>query len=224
MPVDQLLDLVGRVLALNSRSLSKRVRADLQQLTLASLLPDVHSSVLDVLTAPIGVCKGQLLCRSTRLMNLLVQLLQSTLSPLAGRDSVVQRPYSSLRCRTYQALSYWLAASRSSCGLGAKNGDTLVAQLMSDIMIYRPAVQLVAGVGTNGQSGKKTAKKLKLSNDSARQISRKIDTQANCQVCRESLDCLSKLLLYCGSRLKPSTHKVTSTLAVVAVAAITSPC
>ena len=54
--------------------------------------------------------------------------------------------------------------------------------------------------------GKKAKKKLQ--NSSCQVIQRKVDLRANSRVCHLALKCLSTVLLYCGSRIKPALHKV----------------
>ena len=65
----------------------------LEQLTLASLMPDLHSACIDLLTALIGTCKGQLLTRAGQVMNFFVQVLQWTFTPFDQRRAAVERPY-----------------------------------------------------------------------------------------------------------------------------------
>ena len=53
-----------------------------------------------------------------------------------------------LRSQAYKGLCYWLAASRSACGL-TKFQDVLFTQLISDIVTHRDTVQLQTGTCRN---------------------------------------------------------------------------
>lgn len=57
------------------------------------------------------------------------------------------------------------------------------------------------------QSSSKKGKKLL---DAPTLIVHKVDPKANADVCHAALQCLSSVLLYCGPRIKPATHKVTA--------------
>lgn len=117
VPIDRLLAMISRLSALNSKSLSKMALANFgtwfskayfivrprnleisrplwtEQLTLASIIPDLQSSVLDVLKSLVAVCRSQLLTRATTVMNLFVQVLQWTSTKLDRRRVGVERPY-----------------------------------------------------------------------------------------------------------------------------------
>ncbi|EFX80838.1 hypothetical protein DAPPUDRAFT_303887 [Daphnia pulex] len=203
VPIDRLLAMISRLLALNSKSLSKTARANFEQLTLASIIPDLQSSVLDVLKSLVAVCRSQLLTRATTVMNLFVQVLQWTFTPLDRRRVGVERPYGKLRSQVYRNLCLWVAASRSACGLG-KCVDVLFSQLLSDILVHRDTVQLLT---VNPPSNGKTTKKGKKKMDTPGVILQKDDLKANADVCQMALQCLSTILLCCGPRIKPTIHK-----------------
>nr|CAH0109261.1 unnamed protein product [Daphnia galeata] len=204
VPIDRLLAMISRLLALNSKSLSKTARANFEQLTLASIIPDLQSSVLDVLKSLVAVCRSQLLTRATTVMNLFVQVLQWTFTPLDRRRVGAERPYGKLRSQVYRILCLWVAASRSACGMG-KCVDILFSQLLSDILVHRDTVQLLT---VNPLSnGKTTTKKGKKKMDTPGVILQKDDLKANADVCQMALQCLSTIFLCCGPRIKPTIHK-----------------
>lgn len=64
-----------------------------EQLTLGSIIPDLQMAVLDVLTSLVAVCRSQLMTRATAVMNLFVQVLQWTFTPLDRRRVASERPY-----------------------------------------------------------------------------------------------------------------------------------
>jgi len=207
VPVDNLLEVISRVMLLNSKTLSKGGPANFEKLTLGSIMPDLHSAMLDVLTAVIGSCKSQLMTRSNVIMNLFIQVLQWTMTPFNQRSSANERPYGKLRSQAYKGLCYWLSASRSACGL-TKHQDALFSQLISDIVTHRDSEKLqtiLHSLPNVAPVGKKAKKKLQ--NSSCQVIQRKVDLRANSGVCHLALKCLSTVLLYCGSRIKPALHK-----------------
>lgn len=203
VPIDRLLAMISRLLALNSKSLSKTSRANFEQLTLASIIPDLQSSMLDVLKSLVAVCRTQLLTRATTVMNFFVQVLQWTFTPVDRRRVGIERPYGKLRSQVYRNLCLWVVASRSACGWG-KCVDVLFSQLLSDILVHRDTVQLLT---VNTPSNAKMTRKGKKKMDTTGVILQKDDLTANADVCQMALQCLSTILLCCGPRIKPAIHK-----------------
>ena len=70
------------------------------------------------------------------------------------------------------------------------------------LCIWTPVLHSLPAVAPVGKKGKK-----KLLNTTG-VIQRKTDLRANSGVCNLALKCLSTILLYCGSRIKPALHKV----------------
>jgi hypothetical protein len=62
-----------------------------EQVTLASIMPDLHTATMNVVTALIGTAKGQLVGRASDVMNLFVRVLQWTSTE--GRSLATERPY-----------------------------------------------------------------------------------------------------------------------------------
>ena len=62
-----------------------------EQVTLASIMPDLHMVTMDVVTALIGAAKVPLLGRASDVMNLFVRVLQWT--GTEGRSLATERPY-----------------------------------------------------------------------------------------------------------------------------------
>ncbi len=60
---------------------------------------------------------------------------------------------------------------------------------------------------SSGSTNKKGKKKL-VEQQAGGVILHKVDPEANTQVSLAALQCLASLLLYCGPRIKPASHKV----------------
>lgn len=93
IPIGQTMALITRIVNVNTPNLLKNSQADLERVTLACLIPEVHSGALDLLVILCTVCRTQLIPLSQQVANIFVQTLSWTHTPRENRRRAVERPY-----------------------------------------------------------------------------------------------------------------------------------
>ncbi|ERE69351.1 proline-, glutamic acid- and leucine-rich protein 1 [Cricetulus griseus] len=211
VPVQEILDLICRILSISSKNINLLGDGPLRLL----LLPSIHLEALDLLSALILACGGRLLRFGALIIRLLPQVLNTWST---GRDTLApgqERPYSTIRTKVYAILELWVQVCGSSAGMlqGGASGEALLTHLLSDISPPTDALKLCATRGSSDgglPSGKPSApKKLKLDMGEALAPAshRKGDRNANSDVCAAALRGLSRTILMCGPLIKEETHR-----------------
>ncbi|EDM05001.1 proline, glutamic acid and leucine rich protein 1 [Rattus norvegicus] len=211
VPVQEILDLICRILGISSKNINLLGDGPLRLL----LLPSLHLEALDLLSALILACGGRLLRFGALISRLLPQVLNTWST---GRDALApgqERPYSTIRTKVYAILELWVQVCGASAGMlqGGASGEALLTHLLSDISPPADALKLCSTRGSSDgglQSGKPSApKKLKLDMGEALAppSQRKGDRNANSDVCAAALRGLSRTILMCGPLVKEETHR-----------------
>ncbi|KAJ1084355.1 hypothetical protein NDU88_004505, partial [Pleurodeles waltl] len=212
VPVQDILDVVCRVLNISNRNLSWLGDGPLKML----ILPTIHMAVLDMLCALILACGARLV----RFASVMCRLFSQVLTGWSMfHDSAVpgqEKPYSAVRTKTYCVLELWLKVCGASSGVlqgSTHHSDVLLAHLLADITPSAETIKLKGGhVGADitGSSGKPASKKQKMGDmedSSELQSHRKHDANANSDVCSGALKVLSRAILLSGSLIKEETHR-----------------
>ncbi|XP_078064632.1 proline-, glutamic acid- and leucine-rich protein 1-like, partial [Mustelus asterias] len=214
LPLQDILNLVCRVLNINTKNMSWVGEGPLKML----VLPTIHCDALELLSSLITVCRKHLLRFSDIICRLFPQVLTTWGTP---RDAVVpgqEKAYSSVRVKVYEVLGTWVKVCGASSGVlqGVfHHSDVLLANLIADITPAAGTTKLRAGkpAGDGAQQlhyGKHSNKKQKLmdpSDATAMTGHKKQDLAANSDVCLAALKVCSAVILSCGSLLKEDTHK-----------------
>ncbi|XP_078389973.1 proline-, glutamic acid- and leucine-rich protein 1 isoform X2 [Cetorhinus maximus] len=214
LPVQDVLNLVCRVLNISTKNMSWVGEGPLKML----VLPTIHCDALEVLSALITVCRKHLL----RFADIICRLFPQVLSTWStSRDTAVpgqEKAYSSVRVKAYEVLGTWVKVCGASSGVlqGAfHHSDVLLANLIADITPVVDTMKLRAGKpagdGTQplnyGKHSSKKQKLMDLTDAAALTGHKKQDPAANSDVCLAALKACSDVILSCGSLLKEETHK-----------------
>ncbi|XP_041034868.1 proline-, glutamic acid- and leucine-rich protein 1 [Carcharodon carcharias] len=214
LPVQDVLNLVCRVLNISTKNMSWVGEGPLKML----VLPTIHCDALEVLSALITVCRKHLL----RFADIICRLFPQVLSTWStSRDTSApgqEKAYSSVRVKTYEVLGTWVKVCGASSGVlqGAfHHSEVLLANLIADITPVVDTVKLRAGKpagdGTQplnyGKHSNKKQKLMDLNDAVALTGHKKQDPTANSDVCLAALKACSDVILSCGSLLKEETHK-----------------
>ncbi|XP_069502688.1 proline-, glutamic acid- and leucine-rich protein 1 [Ambystoma mexicanum] len=212
VPVQDILDVICRVLNISNRSFSWLGDGPLKML----LLPAIHMEVLDMLSALILACGARLVRFASVLCRLFAQVLTAWNvlrdSPIPGQE----KPYSAVRAKIYCVLELWIKICGASSGVlqgSTHHSDVLLAHLLADITPLTDTIKLKVrhlGPEMTGNSGKPASKKQKMADleDSPElQSHRKQDANANSDVCCGALRVLGRAILLSGSLIKEETHK-----------------
>ncbi|XP_070537818.1 proline-, glutamic acid- and leucine-rich protein 1-like isoform X2 [Ptychodera flava] len=207
MPVDAVLTLMCRTLAINCKILANKTTTEF--ILLSSFLPSLHTSVLQVLDTLIKRCGSHMVPQGQLINKILVQTLGWTDN--CGRDASNSQelPYGVLRAQCYTVLHTWLS-SVGAASLIDTNTDKLIQFLVGDIEPKQDNTKLNTSKSTDFESGKKKKKKKKQGVfDVAGQLTgqQKINPLANHQVTCAALTALTSYLQVQGTALKPSVHR-----------------
>ncbi|XP_076344010.1 uncharacterized protein LOC143243987 isoform X1 [Tachypleus tridentatus] len=207
VPVNALLNLIYRTCAVNPTILMNRASSSAE--LVATVLPSLHTSALQILEALILSCRKILVPRSLYINKLFVQELGWSLvnGNWFGRD----RPFSSVRKTCYQVISSWLKVLGASSGvdiLSEKIWKHMAADIQSEDNILKLQKQS-SGSKLAGKQKDKQNKASKKSFDLNQGFGfhRKFSSKANKSVCSEALRALKTLLYAVGCILKPDIHK-----------------
>ncbi|XP_066266548.1 proline-, glutamic acid- and leucine-rich protein 1-like isoform X2 [Branchiostoma lanceolatum] len=206
IPVPDILALLCRALGVNAKMLFGK--ASMEHMLLMSVLPKMHCSALSLLEALIISCRSHLVPHASVISQLLVQTLGWTTSEegVPGR----QKPHSTLRSRAYTVLTVWLNVCGAASGVDS-HADVILQHVIKDATPQADTTKLKANrPGSQDQSRRQKKKQRGVDvTDQGLTGHRKVDSQANSDVCSAALEALKTLLEVVGSIIKPSIHKET---------------
>ncbi|KAG5852121.1 proline-, glutamic acid- and leucine-rich protein 1 [Anguilla anguilla] len=212
LPVQNVLNLVCRALAVSCKSINLSGDGCLKLL----VLPSVHSDTLELLSAVITTVGSGLVPYCSVLTRLFSQTL-SAWSPLPEASLGQQRAYSAVRVSLYQTLELWVRVAGASSGVlqgSPTHTELLMAHLLGDITPGADAVKLRVGqaalselMGHAGKTGPRRGKGLGMGDGSTVSLQRKGDALANQDTCLSALRALRQIILTSGTLLKEDIHK-----------------
>ncbi|XP_056124622.1 proline-, glutamic acid- and leucine-rich protein 1 isoform X1 [Rhinichthys klamathensis goyatoka] len=207
LPVQNVLNLVCRALAVNTKSISPTGEGCLKLL----VLPSIHNDTLELLSALIKAVGGGLVQYSSVLTRLFSQSL-SAWTPLPEASLGQQRAYSAVRVAVYRIIELWVRVGGVSLLQGSpSHTELLFTHLMGDITPGSEAVKLRSGqqssmtdlIGSAGKSGPRRTKGI----GDGMSLQRKGDVLANQDTCVAALRALRQIILTSGTLLKEDLHK-----------------
>ncbi|KAK2913678.1 hypothetical protein Q8A67_002077 [Cirrhinus molitorella] len=217
LPVQHVLNLVCRALAVNTKSISPTGEGCLKLL----VLPSIHNDTLELLSALIKAVGGGLVQYSSVLTRLFSQSL-SAWTPLPEASLGQQRAYSAVRVTVYRAIELWVKVGGASLLQGSpSHTELLFTHLMGDITPASEAVKLRSGqqsqsmnelIGSAGKSGPRRTKGLGMGDGIS--LQRKGDVLANQDTCVAALRALRQIIVTSGTLLKDDLHKRIQVLVV----------
>ncbi|KAJ8254840.1 hypothetical protein GJAV_G00197920 [Gymnothorax javanicus] len=212
LPVQHILNLVCRALAVTGKSINLSGDGCLKLL----VLPSVHSDTLELLSTVITTVGSGLVQYCSVLTRLFSQTL-SAWSSLPEASLGQQRAYSAVRVALYQTLELWVRVAGASSGVlqgSPTHSELLLAHLLGDITPGADSVKLRVGqpaiselMGHAGKAGPRRAKGLGLGDGSSASLQRKGDALANQDTCLSALRALRQIILTSGTVLKEDIHK-----------------
>ncbi|KAI1898875.1 hypothetical protein AGOR_G00076910 [Albula goreensis] len=212
LPVQNVLNLVCRALAVSCKSINVSGDGSLKLL----VLPSVHTDSLELLSALITAVRSGLVQYCSVLTRLFSQTL-SAWSPMPEASLGQQRAYSAVRVSLYHTMELWVRVGGASSGVLQGNSthtELLMAHLLGDITPGADSVKLRVGqgavselMGHAGKAGPRRAKGLGIGDGSAISLQRKGDVLANQDTCLSALRALRQIILTSGTLLKEDIHK-----------------
>ncbi|XP_006627570.2 proline-, glutamic acid- and leucine-rich protein 1 [Lepisosteus oculatus] len=221
LPVQSVLNLVCRALAVTAKGISVSGDGCLKLL----VLPSLHRDTLELLSTLITVAGSRLVQYSSVLTRLFSQTL-SAWTPLPEASPGQQRAYSAVRVALYRSLDLWVrvgGAAASVLQQSPTHSELLLAHLLGDITPGADSIKLRPGrtgmadlAGHPGKAGGKRGKGLDLGEAVGAGITlqRKSDVLANQDTCLSALRALRQIVLTSGTLLKEDTHKRLQELAL----------
>uniref|UniRef100_A0A4W5MDN7 Proline-, glutamic acid- and leucine-rich protein 1 n=1 Tax=Hucho hucho TaxID=62062 RepID=A0A4W5MDN7_9TELE len=211
LPVQQVLNLVCRALAVSSKSINLTGDGSVRLL----VLPSIHNHTVQVLHALITAVGSGLVQYSSMLQRLFSQTL-SAWTPLPETNLGQQRAFSAVRVSLYRTLELWVKVGGASAGVlqgSPTHSEILLAHLLGDITPGADSVRLRAGQSTVADlvSSKPCPKSRKpglgMGNGGGASLQRKGDSLANQDTCVSALRALRQIILTSGTLLKEDVHK-----------------
>ncbi|XP_046872904.1 LOW QUALITY PROTEIN: proline-, glutamic acid- and leucine-rich protein 1 [Hypomesus transpacificus] len=213
LPVQQVLNLVCRALAVSCRSINMTGDGCVKLL----MLPGTHTHTLEVLRTLISAVGGGMVQYSSLLQRLLSQTLSAWSPPPEGSLGQ-QRAFSAVRVSVFKTLELWVRVGGASSGIlqgSPVHSELLFAHLLGDITPGADSVKLRAGpstassdlVGPSSKPGPRRSKGLAVCDVGGASIQRKGDAVANQDTCLSALRALRHIVLTSGALLKEDFHK-----------------
>ncbi|XP_023672180.2 proline-, glutamic acid- and leucine-rich protein 1 [Paramormyrops kingsleyae] len=210
VPVQSLINLVCRALAVSCKNINASGDGSLKLL----VLPSIHSDTLELLSALITVAGGRLVQYCGVLTRLLSQTL-SAWSPQPESSPGQQRAFSAVRVCLYRMLELWVQVAGASAGVfqgSPTQTELLLMHLLGDITPGAESVKLRTGLSAAtelaGHAGKTPPRRGKgMGDGSGPLLQRKGDALANQDTCVSALRALRQIILTNGTLLKEDIHK-----------------
>ncbi|KAI8514200.1 Proline-, glutamic acid- and leucine-rich protein 1 [Branchiostoma belcheri] len=204
IPTPGILSFLCRALGVNPKMLFGK--SSMEHVLLMSALPKMHCSALSILEALIISCRSHLVPHASIISQLLVQTLGWTTSDegVPGR----QRPHSTLRSRAYTVLTVWLNVCGAAGGVDS-HADVILQHVLTDTTPQADTTKLKASRPGSQEPARRQKKKQRGVDVSDQGLSghRKVDSQANSNVCSTALGVLKTVLEVIGPIIKLSIHK-----------------
>uniref|UniRef100_W5N9Q9 Proline-, glutamic acid- and leucine-rich protein 1 n=1 Tax=Lepisosteus oculatus TaxID=7918 RepID=W5N9Q9_LEPOC len=222
LPVQSVLNLVCRALAVTAKGISVSGDGCLKLL----VLPSLHRDTLELLSTLITVAGSRLVQYSSVLTHITPH--QATSKYLCQRcnPSPCFNTHSAVRVALYRSLDLWVrvgGAAASVLQQSPTHSELLLAHLLGDITPGADSIKLRPGrtgmadlAGHPGKAGGKRGKGLDLGEAVGAGITlqRKSDVLANQDTCLSALRALRQIVLTSGTLLKEDTHKRLQELAL----------
>ncbi|XP_070291207.1 proline-, glutamic acid- and leucine-rich protein 1 [Salvelinus sp. IW2-2015] len=210
LPVQQVLNLVCRALAVSSKSINVTGDGCVRLL----VLPAVHKDTLQVLHALIAALGSGLVQYSSVLQRLFSQTL-SAWTPLPETSLGQQRAFSAVRVSLYRTLELWVRVGGASASVlqgSPTHSELLLAHLLGDITPGADSVRPSSSPQLRDLVSSKPCPKsrkpgLAVSDGGGASFQRKGDSLANQDTCLSALRALRQVILTSGSLLKEDIHK-----------------
>ncbi|KAJ9601633.1 hypothetical protein L9F63_000241 [Diploptera punctata] len=202
---DAILGVVCRGLAVNNRSLGKKISPDV--LMISAMLPQLHITMLRLLDSLVICCRRNLLPYAPLICRMILQTLKWTSEEkwLYG----MEKPYCQLREAACNSLKLWLQVSNSGSCVELI-ADQILPLLIQDIWYEKESVTLIAQKKNKGnKSQRKTSGQEQVSGVNVRNSKRHVPNEtANNTVCRAALQLLQWILHSAAPFLKSTVHRV----------------
>uniref|UniRef100_A0A673YT60 Proline-, glutamic acid- and leucine-rich protein 1-like n=1 Tax=Salmo trutta TaxID=8032 RepID=A0A673YT60_SALTR len=210
LPVQQVLNLVCRALAVSSKSINVTGDGCVRLL----VLPAIHKDTLQVLHALITALGSGLVQYSSVLQRLFSQTL-SAWTPLPETSLGQQRAFSAVRVSLYRTLELWVRVGGASASVfqgSPTHSELLLAHLLGDITPGADSVRPTSSPQLRDLVSSKPCPKsrkpgLAVSGGGGASFQRKGDSLANQDTCLSALRALRQVILTSGSLLKEDIHK-----------------
>ncbi|XP_041738604.1 proline-, glutamic acid- and leucine-rich protein 1 [Coregonus clupeaformis] len=210
LPVQQVLNLVCRALAVSSKSINLTGDGCVRLL----VLPAIHKDTLQVLHALITALGSGLVLYSSVLQRLFSQTL-SAWTPLPETSLGQQRAFSAVRVSVYRTLELWVRVGGASAGVlqgSPTHSELLLAHLLGDITPGADSVRPSTSPQLRDLVSSKPCPKsrkpgLAMGDGGGASLQRKGDSLANQDTCLSALRALRQVILTSGSLLKEDIHK-----------------
>uniref|UniRef100_A0A4W5RM09 Proline-, glutamic acid- and leucine-rich protein 1 n=1 Tax=Hucho hucho TaxID=62062 RepID=A0A4W5RM09_9TELE len=210
LPVQQVLNLVCRALAVSSKSINVTGDGCVRLL----VLPAIHKDTLQVLHALITAVGSGLVQYSSVLQRLFSQTL-SAWTPLPETSLGQQRAFSAVRVSLYRTLELWVRVGGASASVlqgSPTHSELLLAHLLGDITPGADSVRPSSSPQLRDVVSSKPCPKsrkpgLAMSNGGRASFQRKGDSLANQDTCLSALRALRQVIVTSGSLLKEDIHK-----------------
>ncbi|XP_045578546.1 proline-, glutamic acid- and leucine-rich protein 1-like [Salmo salar] len=209
LPVQQVLNLVCRALAVSSKSINVTGDGCVRLL----VLPAIHKDTLQVLHALITALGSGLVQYSSVLQRLFSQTL-SAWTPLPETSLGQQRAFSAVRVSLYRTLELWVRVGGASASVfqgSPTHSELLLAHLLGDITPGADSVRPSNSPQLRDLVSSKPCPKsrkpgLAVSGGGGASFQRKGDSLANQDTCLSALRALRQVILTSGSLLKEDIH------------------
>ncbi|XP_041724275.2 proline-, glutamic acid- and leucine-rich protein 1-like [Coregonus clupeaformis] len=211
LPIQQVLNLVCRALAVSSKSINVTGDGCVRLL----VLPSIHNHTVELLRALITAVGSGLVQYSSVLQRLFSQTL-SAWTPLPETSLGQQRAFSAVRVSLYRTLELWVKVGGASAGVlqgSPTHSEILLAHLLGDItpgadsVRLRAAQSTVADLVSSKPCPKSRKPGLAMGNGGGASLQRKGDSLANQDTCVSALRALRQIILTSGTLLKEDVHK-----------------
>ncbi|CAC5411976.1 PELP1 [Mytilus coruscus] len=201
IPVSDVIKLVTKVLSVNIRDLT--VRPSTERLLLSGYISTLHSDAVLSLHSLISRCKTLLLPYSKSIITVMVKEL------MLFRTKVVygqNRAHSSLRQIVYRTLVLWLKTTKSFT-ITTEEEDWLVQEILHDVRPHTDNMKTVSIKSKKSESFEPPPSKKKKKggySEISHGIStqKKVDLEANSELCMVALEVLYWFLTTVGCQLK----------------------
>ncbi|KAK3609793.1 hypothetical protein CHS0354_022655 [Potamilus streckersoni] len=201
LPIERILGLICRTLSVHGKMLLSRPTTE--RVILASLIPAVHESALEMLKVLFTCCKG-LLIPFTRVIS---DMISQELSWTKSVDQYGQeKPYGQLRRLVYECVITWCQNLDSNTGITGDDEAQLIHQILHDLTPQMDILKIDSskssqkpGADTVLSGKKKKGGYSEISKGISTQ--RKVDLTANAALVSSGLAALNWLLTTSGSSL-----------------------
>ncbi|KAJ8310869.1 hypothetical protein KUTeg_012734 [Tegillarca granosa] len=207
VPVADIIDIVSQALSVNSKILKSKTTTE--RLSLFTQLPTIHKSAVLIISALINSCKNLLLPYTKQIINMLVQELIWTRTPVQYGQC---RLYSALRICVYESLTTWFQNVGVLVETTSEEED-LINAILHDVKHHTDTVKVdkqgqTFNEGTDAPPVKKKKKGGYQEISHGISTQRKIDNNADYMLTVAALNTLYWMLTLVGETMQLRSIKV----------------